>query len=218
LPQFENTPSPRSIVPMVVEQSARGERAYDIYSLLLKERVIFLNSPVMPETANLVVAQLLYLAHSSPEKDVSLYISSPGGDVYSGMAIYDTMRTISCDVATYSVGLTASMATVLLCGGTRGKRYALPNSTILIHQPSGTGGGQASDIEIQAREILRVRKRLHEIIAEHTRQPYEKVLTDADRDYWMDAKQAVEYGLVDEVLDLKAVAGGAPKAVANGRS
>lgn len=191
----------QNIVPMVVEQNARGERAYDIYSLLLKERVIFLNSPVVPQTANLVVAQLLYLAHSNPDKDISLYISSPGGDVYSGLAIYDTMRTVSCDVATYSVGITASMATVLLCAGTKGKRYALPNSTVLIHQPSQSGGGgQASDIEIQAKEILRVREKLHHIIAEHSGQSYEKILGDADRDFWMDAKQALDYGLVDQIL------------------
>ena len=191
---------PRSVIPMVVESGLRGERAYDIYSLLLKERIIFLNTEINSQVANLVVAQMLYLAHAGPEKDINLYISSPGGEIYSGLAIYDTMRTVNCDVATYSVGLSASMATVLLSAGTKGKRFALPNATILIHQPMGGTQGQATDIEIQALETLRLRDKLYRILSLHTGQDTEKIGRDSDRDNWMDATKAKDYGLVDEVL------------------
>ena len=195
---------PQNIIPTVVESTMRGERAYDIYSLLLKERIIFLNTEVTPQSANLIVSQLLYLAHTSPGKEISLYISSPGGDIYSGMAVYDTMETISCDVATYSVGLTASMATILLCAGTKGKRYALPHSSILMHQPMMSGlQGQASDIDIHAREILRLRSRLNEILAEKSGQTIKKIAEDSDRDFWMDAKRAKEYGLIDEIVETR---------------
>ena len=191
---------PQDIIPMVIETGARGERAFDIYSLLLKERIVFLGTPINAQVANLVVAQLLYLAREDPDRDVSLYVNSPGGDVYAGLSIYDTMRHVPCDISTISVGLCASFGTVLLTAGAKGKRYSLPNSTIHLHQPWGGAQGQASDIEIQAREILRVQDRLRQIISEHTGQPYERVARDTDRDFWMTAEQAVEYGLVDEVL------------------
>ena len=169
---------PESVIPMVVESGLRGERAYDIYSLLLKERIIFLNTEINSQSANLAVAQMLYLAQAGPDKDINLYISSPGGEIYSGLAIYDTMRTVNCDVATYSVGLSASMATVLLCSGTKGKRFALPNSTILMHQPAGGTQGQATDIEIQARETLRLRERLYNIIAHNTGRSNEDIASE----------------------------------------
>ena len=191
---------PESVIPMVIETGARGERAYDIYSLLLKERIVFLGTPINAQIANLIVAQLLFLAREDSEKDINLYINSPGGDVYSGMAIYDTMQYVPCDIATFSIGLCASMGTVLLTAGTAGKRYAMPNSTIHMHQPLSGTQGQATDIEIPAREVLRVQDRLRQIIADHTGQSYERIARDSDRDFWLNAEQATEYGLVDEVL------------------
>ena len=202
-PQGKNSPLlnlPESIVPMVIETGARGERAYDIYSLLLKERIIFLGTPINAQVANVIVAQLLFLAREDPEKDINLYINSPGGEVYSGMAIYDTMQFVPCDVATFSVGLCASMGTVLLTAGTAGKRFTMPNSTIHMHQPLSGTQGQASDIEIHARETLRIQDRLRQIIADHTGQSYERIARDSDRDFWLNAEQATEYGLVDEIL------------------
>ena len=191
---------PRDIVPMVIETGARGERAFDIYSLLLRERIIFLGTPIHDQVANVIVAQLLFLEREDPDKDISLYINSPGGVVSSGLAIYDTMQLIKPDVSTICVGLAASMGTVLLCGGAKGKRYALPNSTIHMHQPMGGAQGQASDIEIAAREILRLQDKIRSIISNHTGQSYDKVAGDTDRDYYLTAEQATEYGLVDEVL------------------
>ncbi|MBM3959259.1 MAG: ATP-dependent Clp protease proteolytic subunit [SAR202 cluster bacterium] len=191
---------PESIIPMVIESGARGERAFDIYSLLLKERIVFLGTPINDQVSNLIVAQLLYLAREDPEKDISLYINSPGGVISSGLAIYDTMQHIPSDVSTICVGMAASMATVLLTAGTRGKRYALPNSTIHMHQPLGGAQGQASDIEIAARELLRMQDKIRQMLADHTGQPYERIARDTDRDYYLNAEQAVEYGLVDEVL------------------
>ena len=185
---------------MVVEGGARGDRAYDIYSLLLKERIVFMGSPIVDHVANAVIAQLLYLDREDPERDISLYVNSPGGVISAGLAIYDTMRLIRPDVSTICVGLAASMGTVLLCAGTTGKRFALPNSTIHMHQPMGGAQGQASDIEIAAREILRMQDKIRQIISEHTGQPYEKVAQDTDRDYYLSAEQAQEYGLIDEVL------------------
>ena len=202
---------PENIIPMVIEQGARGERAFDIYSLLLKERIIFLGTPISDQVANLIVAQLLYLAREDPEKDISLYLNSPGGVVTSGFAIMDTMEHIPCDVSTICVGACASMGTVLLAAGTKGKRFALPNSTIHMHQPLGGAQGQASDIEIAAREILRLQDRLRQLISDKTGQPYERVARDTDRDYYLTADQAVEYGLIDEVLraDLESANGAA---------
>ena len=185
---------------MVVEGGARGDRAYDIYSLLLKERIVFMGSPIVDHVANAVIAQLLYLDREDPERDISLYVNSPGGVISAGLAIYDTMRLIRPDISTICVGLAASMGTVLLCAGTTGKRFALPNSTIHMHQPMGGAQGQASDIEIAAREILRMQDKIRQIISEHTGQPYEKVAQDTDRDYYLSAEQAQEYGLIDEVL------------------
>ena len=191
---------PRDIVPMVIETGARGERAFDIYSLLLRERIIFLGTPIHDQVANVIVAQLLFLEREDPDKDISLYINSPGGVVSSGLAIYDTMQLIKPDVSTICVGLAASMGTVLLCGGARGTRYALPNSTIHMPQPMGGAQGQASDIEIAAREILRLQDKIRSIISTHTGQSYDRVAGDTDRDYYLTAEQATEYGLVDEVL------------------
>jgi len=191
---------PTSLVPMVIETSGRGERAYDIYSLLLKERIIMLGTPINDQIANLTVAQLLYLAREDPHKPIRMYINSPGGQVYAGMAIYDTMQQVECPVSTVAVGFTASFGTVLLTAGTRGMRYALPNATIHMHQPLGGAQGQASDIAIQAKEILRLRTTLNSILARHTGQPVEKIEQDTDRDVYMGAQEAREYGLVDEVL------------------
>ena len=191
---------PEDLIPMVVETGARGERAFDIYSLLLRERIVFLGTPISDHIANLIVAQLLYLEREDPEKDISVYINSPGGVVSSGLAIYDTMQLIKPDVSTICVGLAASMGTVLLCAGAKGKRFALPNSTIHMHQPMGGAQGQASDIEIAAREILRLQDSLRNIISRHTEQPYDKVASDTDRDYYLTADQALQYGIVDEVL------------------
>ncbi len=193
---------PTSLIPMVIETSGRGERAYDIYSLLLKERIVMLGTPINDQIANLTVAQLLYLAREDPSKPIRLYINCPGGQVYSGMAIYDTMQQIECPVSTVALGFTASFGTVLLTAGTKGMRYALPNATIHMHQPLGGAQGQASDIAIQANEILRLRKSLNQILSFHTSQPFEKIEEDTDRDIFLTAEQAKEYGLVDEVLTL----------------
>ena len=191
---------PENIIPTVVETGARGERAFDIYSLLLRERIIFLGTPIQDQISNLIVAQLLYLEREDPEKDISLYINSPGGVISAGLAIYDTMQLIKPDVSTICVGLAASMGTVLLCAGAAGKRYALPNSTIHMHQAMGGAQGQAADIEIAAREILRMQDMIRNIISSHTGQAYDKVARDTDRDYYLNPQQALEYGLVDEVL------------------
>jgi len=185
---------------MVIETGARGERAFDIYSLLLRERIVFLGMPISDQVANLIVAQFLYLEREDPDKDISLYIHCPGGIISAGLAIYDTMELIRCDVSTICVGLAASMGTVLLCAGTKGKRYALPNSTIHMHQPVGGAQGQAADIEIAAREIIRMQQKLREVIAKHTGQTMEKITHDTDRDFYLSAEDAVEYGLVDEIL------------------
>jgi len=192
------------MVPVVIEQSGRGERAYDIYSRLLKERVIFLVGPVNDHTANLVVAQLLFLESENPEKDISLYINSPGGSVSAGLAIYDTMQFIKPDVSTLCTGLAASMGAFLLAAGAKGKRFSLPNSRIMIHQPLGGASGQASDIEIQAREILYLRERLNSILSEKTGQNMDQIGRDTDRDNFMSAEQAVEYGMIDKVLTHRA--------------
>jgi ATP-dependent Clp protease protease subunit len=186
---------------MVVEQTARGERAYDIYSRLLKERLIFIVGPVEDQMANLVVAQLLYLESENPDKDIQLYINSPGGSVTAGLSIYDTMQFINCDVSTICVGQAASMGALLLGGGKKGKRYALPHSRIMVHQPSAGFQGQATDIDIHAREVLELKRRLNEIMARHTGQPIEKIDRDLDRDNFMSGKAAVEYGLIDTVLE-----------------
>ena len=200
-----------NLIPMVVEQSSRGERAYDIYSRLLKERVVFLVGPVDDPVANVVVAQLLFLESENPDKDINLYINSPGGNVSSGLAVYDTVQFIKPDVSTICVGLAASMGALLLAGGAKGKRYCLPHSRMMIHQPSGGAYGQATDIDIHAREILRLRERLNEVLATHTGQPLEKLATDTERDNFMGAEEAVEYGLVDKVLSSRAAADAAGK-------
>jgi ATP-dependent Clp protease protease subunit len=189
-----------NLVPMVVEQTARGERAYDIYSRLLKERVIFLVGPVEDHMANLVVAQLLFLESENPDKDIALYINSPGGSVSAGLSIYDTMQFIKPDVSTLCIGLAASMAAVLLAGGAHGKRYALPNSRVMIHQPMGGFQGQATDIDIHAREILKTRARLNEIIAKHTGKPVDTIAEDTERDKFLSTDEAMEYGLIDRQL------------------
>ena len=191
----------RNVIPMVIETSARGERAYDIFSLLLKERIIFLGTPIDDQVANLIVAQLLFLSREDPEKDIQMYINSPGGVIYAGLAIYDTMQMIPNRISTVAVGVTASFGTVLLAAGTKGQRYALPHATIHMHQPLGGAQGQASDIEIQAREILRLKARLNKIMAESTGQTLEVIEHDTERDFYLDAYQAVEYGLVDKVLE-----------------
>ncbi|MCL0042912.1 ATP-dependent Clp protease proteolytic subunit [Dehalococcoidia bacterium] len=188
------------MIPMVIESGARGERAFDIYSLLLKERIIFLGTPINDQVANLIVAQLLYLDREDPDKEINLYINSPGGVINAGLAIYDTMQLIRSDVSTIAVGMTASMATVLLCAGAAGKRYALPNSTVHMHQAMGGAQGQASDIEIAAREILRMQEKIRGIIVTHTGQPLETVTRDMDRDFYLPAEEAKEYGLVDDML------------------
>jgi ATP-dependent Clp protease protease subunit len=192
------------MVPIVIEQSGRGERAYDIYSRLLKERVIFLVGEVNDQTANLVVAQLLFLESENPDKDISLYINSPGGSVSAGLSIYDTMQFIKPDVSTLCLGMAASMGSFLLMAGAAGKRAALPNSRVMIHQPSGGAQGQAADIEIQAREILKTREQLNRIYAERTGQSVEKIAADMERDYWMSPAEAKTYGLIDQVLDKRA--------------
>ena len=195
-------PNYKNIVPMVVENTGRGERAYDIYSLLLKERIIFLGTPIDDQVANVIVAQLLFLTHEDPEKEIQMYINSPGGVIYAGLAIYDTMQMIPNPISTVAVGVTASFGTVLLAAGTKGRRYALPNATIHMHQPLGGAQGQATDIEIQAKQILRLKSLLLGIMAKHTGQPLEVIERDSDRDYYLEARQAVDYGLVDQVLQV----------------
>ncbi|NOX37357.1 MAG: ATP-dependent Clp endopeptidase proteolytic subunit ClpP [Calditrichaeota bacterium] len=189
-----------ALVPIVIEQTGRGERAYDIYSRLLKERIIFLGTPIDDNIASLIVAQLLFLEAENPEKDIHLYINSPGGIVTAGLAIYDTMQYIKPDVVTYCIGQAASMGAILLAGGAKGKRFALPNSRIMIHQPLGGVEGQATDIDIHAREILKIRERLNRILAERTGQPIEKIEQDTDRNFFMSATEAKEYGLIDKIL------------------
>lgn len=189
-----------NLVPMVVEQEARGERAYDIYSRLLKDRIIFIGSPIDDDVANLVIAQLLFLNAQDPDKDISLYINSPGGSVTAGLGIYDTMQYIKNDVSTICVGMAASMASLLLAGGTKGKRFALPHSEVMIHQPLGGVRGQASDIKIHADWILKTKEKLNKIYVKHTGQPYEKIERDTDRDNFMSAEEAKEYGLIDHVI------------------
>jgi len=205
----DGTPDPQGLgmVPIVIEQSGRGERAYDIYSRLLRDRVIFLVGPVNDQTANLVVAQMLFLESENPDKDIALYINSPGGSVYAGMAIYDTMQFIKPDVSTICVGMAASMGAFLLAAGAKGKRFALPNSRIMIHQPSGGSQGMASDIEIQAREILHLRDRINRILSERTGQTVEKIAKDSDRDNFMSAEDAVSYGLIDKIFVKRGEAG-----------
>ena len=192
--------TPQALIPMVIETSGRGERAYDIYSLLLKERIVFLGTGINDQVANTIVAQLLFLDREDPEKDIQLYINSPGGQVYAGMAIYDTMQLIRAQISTIAVGVTASFGTVLLTAGAKGKRYALPHATIHVHQPLGGAQGQATEIEIQAKEILRLREDLNQILSNHTGQPIERIAEDTERDRYMTALQAKEYGLIDEVL------------------
>lgn len=211
---YESGPAaPENIIPMVIETSPRGERAFDIYSLLLRERIIFLGTPISDPVANTIIAQLLYLEREDPDRGVSIYINSPGGQISSGLAIYDTMQMISPEVSTVCVGMAASMGTVLLSGGAKGKRYCLPNSTVHMHQALGGAQGQASDIEIAAREILRLQDKLRNILSENTGQSYEKIAQDSDRDFYLTPEQAVEYGLVDEILG----GGTAAAAAANGK-
>lgn len=195
-----NSRTSNTVIPMVVETTGRGERGFDIFSLLLRQRIVFLGMAIDDTVANLIVAQLLFLEHEDAEKEISLYINSPGGSISAGLAIYDTMQLIRAPISTVAVGMTASMGTILLCAGSKGRRYALPNATIHIHQPWGGVQGQAVDIEIEARRILRERERLNHILAEKTGQPLERIVQDTDRNYWMTAKEAVEYGIVDEVL------------------
>ena len=194
--------NPQSIVPMVVESSGRGERAYDIYSLLLKERIIFLGTQINDQVANTIIAQLLYLSNQDPEKEIQIYVNSPGGVIYAGLAIYDTMQMIPNPISTVAVGVTASFGTVILAAGTKGRRYALPHSTIHMHQPLGGAQGQATDIVIQAEEIMRLKSDLLDIFAKHTGKDKEAIEKDSDRDVYMTAAQAVEYGLVDQVLEV----------------
>jgi ATP-dependent Clp protease, protease subunit len=199
-----------NLVPMVVEQTSRGERAFDIYSRLLKENIVFIGTPIDDNVANLVIAQILFLASEDPEKDIALYINSPGGVTTSGLAILDTMNLVEPDIVTYCIGQAASMAAVLLAAGTKGKRYSLPYSRVLIHQPHATGlGGQAADIDIQARDILRTRELLNHILADSTGQPLEKIERDVDRDYIMDSRQALEYGIIDRVISKRQLPGNA---------
>ena len=195
-------PNITNLVPMVVESSGRGERAYDIYSLLLKERIIFLGTGIDDQVANVIVAQLLFLNHEDPEKEIQMYINSPGGVIYAGLAIYDTMQMITNPISTVAVGVTASFGTVLLTAGTKGRRFALPNATIHMHQPLGGAQGQATDIEIQAKQIMRLKSLLNGVMSKHTGQPLEVIERDLDRDYYLDAQQAVAYGLVDQVLQV----------------
>jgi ATP-dependent Clp protease protease subunit len=195
IPNFKN------VVPMVIESSGRGERAYDIYSLLLKERIIFVGTPIDDQVANVIVAQLLFLNREDPEKEIQMYVNSPGGIIYSGLAIYDTMQMISNPISTVAVGVTASFGTILLTAGTKGRRYALPNATIHLHQPLGGAQGQATDIEIQTKQILRLRTLLNDILVKHTGQPLETIKRDTDRDFYLTAPEAVQYGIVDQVLE-----------------
>ena len=192
--------TPSNIIPMVIETSPRGERAFDIYSLLLRERIIFLGTPIMDQVANTIIAQLLYLEREDPDKDINIYINSPGGSIYAGMAIYDTMQLVNCAISTICLGTAASMATVLLSGGTKGKRYCLPNSTLHMHQAQGGTQGATADVGIQYREMNRLQDRLQNILADNTGQTLEKIIQDSDRDFYMTPAEAVEYGLVDEIL------------------
>lgn len=204
-------PGPANIIPMVIESGARGERAFDIYSLLLKERIVFLGTPINDQIANLIIAQLLYLEREDPDKDISIYVHCPGGIISAGLAIYDTMQLVKPDISTICVGLAASMGTVLLAAGTKGKRYALPNATIHMHQPIGGAQGQASDIEIAAREILRMQDIIRSILSKHTGQTKEKIARDSDRDFFLSSEQALAYGVIDEILvkpGVKAASGG----------
>jgi ATP-dependent Clp protease protease subunit len=189
-----------TVIPTVVESTVRGELRYDIFSLLLKQRIVFLGTAIDDVVANLIVAELLFLENEDPEKEISRYITSPGGSISAGLAVYDTMQLVHAPISSVAVGMTASMGTILLCAGTTGRRYSLPNATIHIHQPWGGVQGQAVDIEIEARRILRERERLNHILAKHTGQPLERIVQDTDRNYWMNAEEAVEYGIVDEVL------------------
>jgi ATP-dependent Clp protease, protease subunit len=193
---------PQSLIPMVIEESGRGERAFDIYSLLLRNRIVFLGTPINDQVANVTVAQLLFLSNQDPEAKIDMYINSPGGQVYAGMAIYDTMQVIPNPISTLAVGMTASFGTVLLTAGTRGHRFALPNATIHMHQPLGGAQGQASDIEIQAREILRLKDQLNQILANHTGKAIQTIEKDTNRDFYLDAKGAVDYGIVDQVMEI----------------
>jgi ATP-dependent Clp protease protease subunit len=193
-----------TLIPIVVEQTSRGERAYDIYSRLLKDRIVFIGGPIDDSMANLVIAQMLFLQGEDPDKDINLYVNSPGGSVTSGLAIYDTMQYVKPQVSTVCVGLAASMAAVLLAAGAKGKRYALPYSRVMIHQPAGGTSGQATDIEIQAREILRIKKITHEILARHTGQPVDRIEQDTERDYYMSAQEAKDYGIIDNIFEGKA--------------
>jgi ATP-dependent Clp protease, protease subunit len=195
-------PDPKNVIPMVIESSGRGERAYDIYSLLLKERIIFLGTPIDDQVANVIVAQLLFLNREDSEREIQMYINSPGGVIYSGLAIYDTMQMISNPISTVAVGVTASFGTVLLTAGTKGRRYALPNATIHMHQPLGGAQGQATDIEIQTKQILRLRTLLNDIMSKHTGKTVDVIKQDTERDFYLDAQQAVDYGLVDQVLEI----------------
>ena len=195
--------APQNIIPMVIETSPRGERAFDIYSLLLKERIVFLGTPINNQIANTIIAQLLYLEREDPDKGINLYINSPGGVISSGLAIYDTMNLINPEVSTICLGMTASMATILLSGGAKGKRYALPNSTIHMHQPLGGAQGQASDIEIAAREIIRLQDKIRTMLSHNTGKSYDEIARDTDRDFYLSAEQAVEYSLIDEILGAK---------------
>ncbi|MCY3999747.1 MAG: ATP-dependent Clp protease proteolytic subunit [Bacteroidetes bacterium] len=199
--------SVNTLVPMVVEQTSRGERAYDIFSRLLKDRIIMLGTPINDVVANLAIAQLLFLTGEDPERDINIYINSPGGMVYSGLGVYDTIQFVACPVATICVGLAASLGSVLLSSGAKGQRASLPNSRIMLHQPLGGAQGQASDIEIQAREILWLKQRLYEILSEHTGKDVETISKDADRDYWLSAKEAQKYGLIDNILSPQEVSG-----------
>ena len=198
----------KNLIPMVVEQTSRGERSYDIYSRLLRDRIVFLGSPIDDYVANLMIAQLLFLEAEDPDQDIYLYINSPGGVVTSGMAIYDTMQYIRPNVQSICLGMAASMGALLLCAGTKGKRFALPNSRIMIHQPTGGFQGQSTDIAIQAKEILKMRERLDQIISDHTGQPIEKVRQDTERDFYMDGESAKEYGIIDEVITARRDKGG----------
>lgn len=191
---------PMSVIPMVIENTGRGERAYDIYSLLLRNRIVFLGTPINDQVSNLIVAQLLYLDQESPDEQINMYINCPGGQIYAGLAIYDTMQQVSAPVSTVAVGMTASFGTILLTAGTKGMRYALPNATIHIHQPLGGAQGQATDIEIQAKEILRLREKINAILGQHTGQTHDVIERDTERDFYMDGEGAKEYGLVDHVL------------------
>ena len=193
----------QNVIPMVIEQTGRGERAYDIFSRLLKERIIFIGTPMDDDVSNLIIAQMLFLASEDSDKDINIYVNSPGGVVTAGLAIYDTMQYLKCPITTICIGQAASMGAMLLAAGSKGKRYALPNARIMIHQPLGGAQGQATDIEIQTKEIMRVKKLLNEILAKHTGQPLAKIEKDTDRDFYMSAQEALEYGIVDEVIETK---------------